>query len=332
MDPQLASVSDVLEQTNQRLTGGEPTERIWPTGFPLLDTIMAGGMRSGSLTVISGAQGLGKTTFALQVARNAVVAGRSALYFSFEHDPKDMLERLIALEAGEISEYDAPDLARIRQVVEGVDGGHGSLQERLSATEAGLEAVRRVQGYAKRLHIHRSTGSSTTLFVIADAVEEAWAETGSAPLVVIDYLQKVRPSDPTQLEQERVTRIVESLKDLAIDAGVPVVAIVAADRDGIEAGRRTRAQHMRGSTALAYEPDTLLLLNDKFDTVARHHLVYDASSIERFRDWLIISVEKNRAGRDGVDIEFRKRFDQGRLETDGRYVTEKLIDERVYTE
>lgn len=328
----MASVTDVLEQTNARLLGGDPAERIWPTGFPLLDTALAGGLRSGSLTVVSGAQGLGKTTFALQLARNAVVAGRSAIYFSFEHDPQDMLERLIALEAGELSEFDAPDLAQVRQVVEGTAGGSGSLQDRMADDPVGLEAVRRVQGYADRLHVHRSTGSSTTLFVIADAVEEAWRETGSAPLVVIDYLQKVRPADPTLLEHERVTRVVESLKDLAIDAHVPIVAIVAADKDGIEAGRRTRAQHMRGSTSLAYEPDILLILNDKFDTVARHHLVYDASSVERFKEWLIVSVEKNRVGRDGIDLEFRKRFDQGRLETDGRYVSEKLIDERVYTE
>jgi len=332
MDPQLASISDVLDQTNERLIGGEPSERIWPTGFPLLDQSIAGGLRSGSLTVISGAQGLGKTTLALQIARNAVVAGRSAIYFSFEHDPKDLMERLIALEAGELDDYDAPDLATIRLIVEGNDGRSGSLHERLAPLPLGAEALARVQSYAERLHIHRSTGSSTTLFVIADAVEEAWRETGSAPLVVIDYLQKVRPVDPAAPEQERVTRIVESLKDLAIDAGVPVIAIVAADRDGIEAGRRTRAQHMRGSTALAYEPDILLMLNDKIDTVARHHLVFDAGNLDRFREWLIITVEKNRLGRDEVDLEFRKRFDQARLLTDGGYVAEKLMDERVYTE
>ncbi len=332
VDPQLASLTDVLDRTDSRLVGGELAERIWPTGFDLLDQALAGGLRAGSLTLIAGAQGLGKTTLALQMARNAAVAGRSAIYFSYEHDPEAMLERLIALEAGELAEYDAPGLDRVRRTVEGSDGRTGSLADRLADTASGTQAVARVREYADRLHVHRSTGSATNLDVITSAVDEVWGETGEAPLVVVDYLQKIRVEGEVLAEDERVTRVVESLKDLAIDANIPVMAIVAADKEGIEAGKRTRAQHMRGSTALAYEPDVLLVLNDKFDAVARHHLVFDTSNAERFREWLVLTVEKNRSGRDGVNMEFRKLFDQSRFEPIGRAVAEKLIDERVYTE
>jgi replicative DNA helicase len=38
---------------------------------------------------------------------------------------------------------------------------------------------------------------------------------------------------------------------------------------------------MRGAAALAYEADVVLLLNEKFDVVARHHLVYDLGNIDR---------------------------------------------------
>ena len=46
----------------------------------------------------------------------------------------------------------------------------------------------------------------------------------------------------------------------------------------------------------------------------------------------MLTVEKNRNGRDGVDLEFRKRFDQSRFETDGQQVAEQLVDERVFVE
>ena len=46
----------------------------------------------------------------------------------------------------------------------------------------------------------------------------------------------------------------------------------------------------------------------------------------------MLTVEKNRSGSGGAEIEFKKRFDQGRFDTDGKVVTEKLVDERVYVE
>jgi hypothetical protein len=46
----------------------------------------------------------------------------------------------------------------------------------------------------------------------------------------------------------------------------------------------------------------------------------------------VLSIEKCRTGETGIDMEFYKRFDQSRFESDGHIVTEQLVDERVYTE
>ena len=93
-----------------------------------------------------------------------------------------------------------------------------------------------------------------------------------------------------------------------------------------------RVNNLRGSTALAYEADTVLMLNNKFDVVARHHLMYDLGNAERFKFYVVLSIEKNRSGLDKIDLEFRKRFEQGRFETDGQPVSEQLVDERVFVE
>ena len=45
-----------------------------------------------------------------------------------------------------------------------------------------------------------------------------------------------------------------------------------------------------------------------------------------------MTIEKNRNGLDRIDLEFRKRFEQGRFEPEGRSVAEQLVDERVYVE
>ena len=65
-----------------------------------LDRMLGGGIRPGELMLIGGAQGTGKTTMALQMARNVAASGQAyVLYVCFEHDDADLLNRLIALES-----------------------------------------------------------------------------------------------------------------------------------------------------------------------------------------------------------------------------------------
>lgn len=333
MNLQLESLTDVLEQANDRLhAGSHAAARVWPTGFDVLDKNLANGFRSGELILLGGPQGLGKTTWALQVARNVARSGRSVVFFSFEHDPQTLLVRLVALEAGEVGGIEAPGIARVREAFEASDGPGGSIAERLAGTVGGTEAVERVLDYSDRLMLHRSTGSSTSLELIREVIEEAKKATKQLPLVVVDYLQKVKVTDGSQIEDERVTRVVEGLKDLALELDIPVLAVVAADKEGASTGKRMRISHLRGSSALGYEADTVLILNNKFDVVARHHLVYDIGNAARFKHWAVLSIEKNRNGQDQIDLEFKKRFDQSRFENNGQLVSERLVDERVFVE
>jgi replicative DNA helicase len=333
VDSKLQSLSDVLQRAEARLTGrADPESRVWPTGFDPLDHHLTGGFRAGELVLLAGPQGLGKTTWALQAGRNLARSGRQVAYFCFEHDPQSLLERLVALEAGEVGGYDAPDLRHIRVAFEAQDRRSVDLAHRLDDHKGGAEAVERVRAYSERYHLHRSSGRSTSVEVITDVVEGIRESTGAAPLVVVDYLQKLHVPGGSMIEDERITVAVEGLKDLALDHHVPVLAIAAGDKEGIASGRRMRSSHLRGSSALAYEADTLLILNNKFDVVARHHLVYDLASAEKFRAWAVLTIEKNRSGLDKIDMEFRTRFDHGRFEQDGGLVKEQLIDERVFTE
>ncbi len=57
-----------------------------------------------------------------------------------------------------------------------------------------------------------------------------------------------------------------------------------------------RLSDLRGSSALQYETDIGLVLNSKYDIVSREHLIYNLSDAETMRGWVVLSVEKNRAG------------------------------------
>ena len=101
-DPRLKSLTRVLADTTEKIQHATPRGRVWPTSFESLDTAL-GRAAFRRARAPRGPQGLGKTTMALQMLRRAVSSGtQSAIYFSFEHDAHSVLERLIAIEAGEL--------------------------------------------------------------------------------------------------------------------------------------------------------------------------------------------------------------------------------------
>jgi replicative DNA helicase len=327
----LQSVHSVLEDTDERLKAGQAAgAKLWLSGFGALDKALSGGFRSGELVLLGGAQGLGKTTFALQVMRNLTATGHSAVYFSFDHDNHTLIERLIAMEAAEIAGAIAVPLKNVREAFEARYRREPTMEGRLADTEGGVEAVQELREHGRRLHLHRSKSSDTDVEAMRQVIEKIRDDTGQAPFVVVDSLQKVHFDGPALLsENDRVTFVVEALKDITLELAVPVLAIVAG---APSTGKRMRVQDLRGSSALAIPADVVLILNEKFDVVARHHLVYNLASAERFRSWVVMSIEKNRNGVDKVNLEFQKAFKQGRFDPEGRIVEEEMVDERIFVD
>jgi replicative DNA helicase len=337
----LKTLDTVLEETNGQLNLGEDAgAKVWPSGFGALDAALTGGFRSGELTLLGARPGLGKTTFALQVARNLIACDYNVVYFSFEHDNHSLLERLIVLEAAEIAGPAAVRLPAVRQAFSIPQSSDRMMKGRLLGTEGGVEAVQALKGYGQRLHVHRASGAETGVGDMRLTVEAIREHTGKVPFVVVDYLQKVHAAasspdrrQPVALpEDDRITQVVEGLKDMALELSVAVLALTAVDKSGLAAATRTRVQDLRGSSALAHEADVVLILNNKFDVVARHHLMYNMANAEQFHHWVVMSIEKNRNGVDNVDLEFRKRFEHSRFDTDGGRVQEEMVDDRVFVE
>lgn len=327
----LTPLDQVLERVDSRLLSPESDVRLWATGFELLDDALGGGLRAGALNLLAGSQGEGKTTFALQVARETARSGRPVVFFSFELEAEVLLQKLVALEAASVVADSPISVYQVRAAFEGHDDMSGGLPERLGRFPGGIDALGIVSDYSENLLVHRSTTTSTTLEVIHRTVKDVLAEHGQPPLVVVDYLQKVRPREHME-EEQAVTHVTERLKDVSIEFQCPVLAISASDRAGLEPGQRMRARNMKGSTALAYEADVVLILANKADIVARHHLMYAANNGDHFKNWSVLTIDKNRSGRTGAELEFKKDFGSGRFVPQGSVVSEDLVDERVFTD
>lgn len=326
-------MAEVLTSADASLRRGQPpAAAVWPTGFDALDRALAGGLRSGELVLVAGAQGQGKTTFVVQALRTAARAGKHVVLFSYEHESSSLLERLLALEAAEIADDPGlvPGVHGIRRALEAGGQRTSTLEQALAGVPFGLQALRSVEGYAERLSVHESN-AGTDLASVGAIAEDLTARAGEPPLVAIDYLQEVPVPGHAGDEGERLAVVAEALKDLALEGRCPVIAVSAAEKESLGAGHRMRAHHLRGASSLAYEADVILVLSGKDDIVSREHLVYDLSRLQQFRGWSVFSIEKNRHGLDHVDLEFPKDFANGRYIPHGGIVEERLIEERVIT-
>lgn len=318
------SVSEALRRTDAVVAAGGPATRAWATGLHPLDHHLGGGLHAGDLAVVAGPPGVGKTTATLQVARNVVAAGGHATYVCFEHETSTLAERVLALEAAVVAGDEAPTLTELRAAA-GRGAAGASLRERIAALPGVEAALVALDDWGERLTLVAARSDVTGLPALRDLVA---ARPG---LLVVDYLQKVPV--PAADEATRAGLAAGALKDLALDASVPVLAVAAVARPDGPAGSawsgRLRSHHLRGAATLAYDADVVLLLQDKYDVVAREHLVYDPTAGSEHRRWLVCSVEKNRHGEDGVDLEFRKRLSHGLLDPHGRVVEDRLVDERL---
>jgi replicative DNA helicase len=327
-----ATLSQVMADVEEQVASAD-TSRLRPlaTGFDPLDDVLNGGLRQGDLMLIGGAFGVGKTIFGLQVARNAVLADENtwAMYVCYEHDRAHMMQRLMCLESAERGYGpESLTLRKLGQMTFSAGDGTG-LVSRLRSFPRYAAVVDAMESYADRLILVKASGDTSTLGDVRRWTEEALAGGADRLLVVVDYLQKI-PVDWSQVqpETEVTTYLTQGLKEVAMSLGIRVLSIAASDRPGLQA-KRMRLSHLRGSSALQYEADVGIILNNKFQIISRDHMVHNLSQAEAMRNWVVMTIEKNRSGRNAVDMEYELDASHFRIVPSGRVVRERLVDERL---
>ncbi len=332
------SAIDVLNNLTEKVSRGEVGEyQPIPLGLSPLDKTLGGGIRAGELLLIGGAQGTGKTTMALQMARNIAMGGQaSVLYICFEHDEEYLLSRLIAMESaleGMPQTSQGMKIQDVRKEILATWMASGATEATVLADNPRLRpAMERIARYGQNLYLMRGMQTTSTVENLRELVNAYRQLTPDRQLVVfVDYLQKVPMIPDANTETERVTTVVNGLKDVALTQSVAMVSIVAADKEGLKASR-LRNHHLRGSSAINYEADMILILNEKYAIVAKVNIEFNPYQAQRFRDWVVLTIEKNRAGQNSVDLEFEKHFEYSCFDPTGRSVQEKLIEERLFND
>jgi replicative DNA helicase len=275
-------INDVVLRTFEEITAAaERKEHITglPTGFRHLDWYTAG-LHPGDLVIVAGRPGMGKTAFAVNVALNACRARQAGVViFSLEMPKEQLARRLLCSEAG-------VDGNRLRS---------GRL------TRDDWAPLTRAAGELSELPLWMDDTPGLTMMELRAKARRLKSDQG-LELVVVDYLQLMRSGTKTESREQEISEISRSLKGLAKELKLPVIALSQLNR-GVESrgnkDKRPQLSDLRESGAIEQDADTIMFIyRDE---------VYNPESTEKGVAEIIIG--KQRAGPTGtVRCTFRREF------------------------
>ncbi len=238
------ALKDELSEAWERLEhlqkhGG--TMRGVPSGFPQLDNLLAGFQKS-DLIILASRPSMGKTALALDIARQtATKHGTAVGIFSLEMSSQQLVDRMLAAQAG-------VDSWRLRT-------GKISKDTEYERLQAGLSVLSEAPIYID----DRPSGTVLSMRSVARRLK---MEKGLG-LVVVDYLQLITPihSRGGDSMVQQITEISRSLKAMARELDVPVLALSQLSR-AVESRRgKPRLSDLRDSGALEQDADVVMFIH-----------------------------------------------------------------------
>ena len=276
MTQQLAKLAEHAE--GELITGENAALEFWDrldsgavsvqTGFEDLDRILGGGMLNCGLYVLAARPGCGKTAISLQIADNVAKQG-GVLFISLEMDSVQLTARRVS----PICKIPASKFLL-----------GGATKEEM---ELACIAMKRI--YDNPLYLNK------TLRCGVSEIRTMARKVKNLRLVVIDYLQLIKPNMRLRSRYEQITEISGELKVLARTLGVPVLCLAQLNR-GTEtrADKKPMLSDLRDSGAIEQDADCVILLHrpDMYDEDEK------AESVQ-----VKVNVAKNRhAGTGEIDM------------------------------
>jgi len=236
-------VKALLNETFEEIERGDGPAEGLLTGYYQFDDYTSG-LRPGELIIIAGRPSMGKSTFALNLSMNAAVnSGKAIAIFSLEMTAQNIVKNMLCAKSSVPGQ-------KMRR------GGRFISQEER----------RRLQDAAGPLFESRifvdDTPSLTPMMLRAKA-RRLKAKQG-LDLILIDYMQLMEAGGSSRAgenRQQEISYISRSLKGLAREMGVPVIALSQLNRDAEKReGNKPKLSDLRESGAIEQDADVICLL------------------------------------------------------------------------
>ncbi|MEI7484029.1 MAG: replicative DNA helicase [Ignavibacteriota bacterium] len=275
-------IKNVVEQLGSRRDSDKKNLPGVPTGYFWLDDLTLGFQKS-ELIIMAGRPSHGKTALTLNIARNAALKGYKIAFFSLEMTKMEIITRLISIEAR-------------------VDGQ--KLKSGRTSNEEWARVVNCLDKLKVKLFID-DTSEMNVLELRAKARRLKYEE--DIDMVVVDYLQLLKGEGSYERRDLEVAHVSRSLKALAKELNIPVVAAAQLNR-GIEQKKEKKPQlsDLRESGAIEQDADVVIFIHREF-LVSRPNK--EDPKYDEIRRRSEITIGKQRNGPPGsFDLVFLEEF------------------------
>ena len=298
------SMSDIVDKLYPELQRRK-TEKGFSglkTGYSDIDN-MLGGLQKSDLIILAARPSVGKTALALNIAENVASEGKSVAFFSLEMSAEQLALRLLTSMSGVNSH-------RIR---------NGNISDRE------WDEISSAMNKMDKLKIFINDNPSITpLQIRAEARRLALDPQSSIDLMVVDYLQLIHPSSGRYFDSKvhEVTEISRSLKSLAREMKIPLLALSQLSRAPEQQNRSPRLSDLRESGALEQDADIVMFIHREED---------DKLNLDDSRTNAQLIVAKHRNGPTGM---IKMQFDKvhTRFFVEAKTKEAEFDDERSYGE
>lgn len=249
-----------------------------PTGFPEIDHKLAG-LQKADLIILAARPSMGKTALALDIARQAAVNHNVPVgIFSLEMSSQQLVDRMLASQAN-------VDAWKLRT---------GKL-----TSETDFTAIRQSLDKLSQAPIYIDDQPGNSILKMRSVARRLKSEKGLG-LIIVDYLQLMVPASSKSNDNlvQQVTEISRSLKNMARELDVPVLALSQLSRAVESRGGRPRLSDLRDSGSIEQDADVVMFIH-------REDKYKDASERTNIAE---ILIEKHRNGETGkVDLFFNEK-------------------------
>lgn len=225
---QIATTEEMIEKSINR-----KEDYSLYTGFFDLDNL-TDGLHNGELTVVGARPGVGKTTFALQIAEYIAKKGKTIAYVSLEMSETQMIQKMLSMRTGVNSR-------KIR---------NGDLTEN-EIERLGLDCFK-----LSELKFKLITKVSTIQQIEISA--RRLKNRNSLDLLIVDYLQLVRNSGNFKSREQEVADISRTLKLLSLELDIPIIALCQLNRNASKSD--PTLADIRESGAIEQDADNVIFL------------------------------------------------------------------------
>lgn len=309
IDKILKEPDQYLNNLLKRIEANLNKQLYIPTGFNNLDKVLDGGLYP-QLYVIGAVSSLGKTTFTLQIADNVAQQKRPVFFFSLETSKDTLTEKNIS----RITFETAGDDDKIPQTARSIDNGFfletnkdGFKHEKIMKHV--IQAFGIYKEYYQHLMINNGITNRPSAQDIYNQVQAYCVRHPSTPpVVIVDYLQILKPMKDNLTDKEAVTSSIAKLNELTEKFHAPVLLISSFNRQNYDSP--VSMQSFKESGEIEYYSDVLIGLQYQEGQAPDFENGNDADPMDSRKIEAVILKNRNGVAKCKVGFDFYSTFNE----------------------